>query len=797
MRFAAALLGLTGGLLGQTWLETVGKTPSGAVAMQQAAMDAGTDTLALLVASHPDDRYVLLATWLRYFHGVRIAVLLATRGGGGQNSTGPEVGDALERLRTLEAEAGCSRFDGEVWYLDRPDGGFRRTAAETFAEWGRDSTLQGIARVIRHVRPDLVLTTHHAEEPHGHDLAIVDLLPPAVALANDPAFSCDAPPHRVRALLMGAASTRSPDEIDVPIDQLEPNRGQTMRRLAFNVLARAHTTPGPPQPMDSLFEPEIRLDPVFLPAGAARGQLLDRLPSLFDAGSWPGPAEEAAHLAAFLGRELPDLVARRAVPFADVCAALTRLRQVRAARPDEETSLRAGRRIEALERLLLQLHGLQLEVEVPPGTAAIAGEEFVATVQLHAGAAPPTTLRAEGLDGVEVVLETFDGRDLATPAAGPARAQAAIRMPLSTGREGDPMARRFRGDRFVPPVRIRFHVGLPGIELPIVVTVPVVERAPVELDVVPRMLLLPAARRQVQFCVAVTRNSQFPVDDELEVRAPAGYALQNDHRHVALRDLRSDLFGFEVQAAAERSQGVDVLRIALGGNRIVLPVHKVDVQIPPNLRVGVVRGRDDTLANVLGVGGFGLAWVELSDTDIAVADLHSFDTVVVDVRALRDRPLARRGFRRLLEFAAQRGHRLVVFYQKDVEFHPVGEGFLGAPLLPFQVGKARVTRADAPVRVLLPEHVLLTTPNAIQPSDWDGWEQERGLYFPSAYAPQYEELLELHDPGQAAERGALLYARCEQGEYIYCALSLWRQLKKLHPGAVRLLANLLTPCPPR
>jgi hypothetical protein len=97
------------------------------------------------------------------------------------------------------------------------------------------------------------------------------------------------------------------------------------------------------------------------------------------------------------------------------------------------------------------------------------------------------------------------------------------------------------------------------------------------------------------------------------------------------------------------------------------------------------------------------------------------------------------------------------------------------------------------VRTLIPDHVLLRHPNVIRPGDWDGWEQERGLYFPSTYATQYEEVLEMHDPGQPLEHGALLYARTGQGEYVYCALALWRQLKKLHPGAVRLLANLLTP----
>jgi hypothetical protein len=89
--------------------------------------------------------------------------------------------------------------------------------------------------------------------------------------------------------------------------------------------------------------------------------------------------------------------------------------------------------------------------------------------------------------------------------------------------------------------------------------------------------------------------------------------------------------------------------------------------------------------------------------------------------------------------------------------------------------------------------VLLNVPNRIVPSDWDGWDQERALYLPASHARAYEQVIEMHDPGQPAERGALLYTQTGEGEYVYCALALWRQLKKLHPGAVRILANLLSP----
>lgn len=789
-RLALALAIATGSLAAQKWGDVTGRTPAGRIALHQAALDAGADARVLLVASHPDDRYLLPAVWLRTAYGLRVSVLLATRGGGGQNSSGPQSGDELERLRTIEAEVGCARLGCDVVYLDRPDGGFRRSAAETFAEWGKEQTLRDLVGLLRTERPDAVLTTHHSEETHGHDLALVELLPEAIRLAADPAFPAAGQPHQIRAFLLGAGSSPTTRVLRVDADRIDPERGASLRRLAHDILREAHTTPGAPAPLAAVFDPELRLEPQFPERVPLDGARPLGLPSVFDRELWEGDAAEADELDALLALGIRDLAWQREVDVSRLVSLVRRLRALSSSSKSADVRRRLQTRLEAVERLTLLAAGLHIEVEVAPGTAAIAGEEFEAGVQVHGNTGVPVPMRVEGLDGVDVDLQVIEP---ATPRHGTSLATLLVRMPLGEVDHRDPMARRYRAQRFVPPVRVRFQVGVGGIEIPALVVVPVEQRAPIDLTVVPRMLLLPRGHRQAQFSIGIQRNSRFPVDGELVVRGPAGYAIPTDRHRVLLDERRSEMLSFAIEAPPDRRPGVDILRIQLGNTRVELPVHTVDVQIPASLHVGLLRSRDDTLPNVLGVGGFGVRWTELSDDDIAVADLHGLDTIVVDIRALRDRPAARRGFRRLLDFAAGKGRRLVLFYQKDSEFHPPGEGFVGAPITPFLIGKSRVTRADAPVHVLRPGHVLLQKPNVIEAADWDGWEQERALYLPSLYADQYEELLELHDPDQPAERGALLYARTGDGEFVYCALSLWRQLKKLHPGAVRLLANLVTP----
>lgn len=790
-----AVLALASSAPTQSWQDLAGRSRSGIVELRQAVLDANSDTLVLLVASHPDDRYLLPAVDLRFVRGARVAVLLASRGGGAQNSLGPETGDALERIRTLEAEAGCMQMDAPVYYLDRPDRGFRRTAAETFGEWGRAETRDRIVHVVREIRPDFVVTTHNAEETHGHDLAVVELLPEALAAAGDEKVQNGAPPHRVRGLFLGAATTSLRPAVVVHGDQFEPNRGAALRRIAHDVLARCHVSPGWPGSMESVFAAETGFDPVPLP-WPTLPDWTNGVPSLLDASIWPGTDPEAKAIRERLSalREAGDDRQR----LLDTAVECLRMLQGVACPAGSEAALRRERRIDALRRVVLHANAVAIEVEAPAAAVAVPGEQLTLDARIHVGG--PRALESVRLveQGNVASLEPIDSDQPRAAAGSMLHAAINYRVPLGERGRVDPTEALFHAPRFVPPVRLHFQLAICGIEVPVVLDAPQELRPAVELVPWPRMLLCPTHRDEVRFSVEVVRNSMFPVIGRVDVRAPAGYRVQGERTAVLLQTERGDTFDFTLQPPADRKSGVDVIRIGLGDSRVVLPMHKVDVHIDPRLRIGLVRNRDDALVSVIGVGGFGLRWSELSDVDLAVRDLGEFDTIVVEARALRDRPAARRSFRRLLDFCGSRGKRLVVFYHKDVEFDPPGEGFLGAPFLPFAIGKDRVTHADAPVTILSKDHCLLQKPNRILPGDWDGWEQERGLYFPARYGSEYQEILEIQDPGLPAKRSALLYTRAGpggEGEYVYCALSLWRQLKKLHPGSVRLLANLLSPQP--
>jgi hypothetical protein len=216
-------------------------------------------------------------------------------------------------------------------------------------------------------------------------------------------------------------------------------------------------------------------------------------------------------------------------------------------------------------------------------------------------------------------------------------------------------------------------------------------------------------------------------------------------------------------------------------------VRLLDLTVPAGLRVGYIGFPDDPVPALLAPLGVTIDMLDertLSAT--ADARLAAYDAIVIANRAYDFRADLAEQTPRLLEYAKS-GGVLIVEHQ--------GRGWDAAKLAPFPAVKSgnspRVAVETAPVRVLLPEHPLLNSPNRIGEDDWDGWVQERGLYFWESWPEEYQALLEMADPGEPPQRGALLYARTGEGAYIYCGLALFRQVRAGVPGGVRLYLNLL------
>jgi hypothetical protein len=175
----------------------------------------------------------------------------------------------------------------------------------------------------------------------------------------------------------------------------------------------------------------------------------------------------------------------------------------------------------------------------------------------------------------------------------------------------------------------------------------------------------------------------------------------------------------------------------------------------------------------------------LSDDDLETVDLTQFGSVVVGIRAFNTRPRLLPLQERLLQYV-HGGGRVIVQYNTM-------SGSLQDRIgpYPFKLSRERVTVEEAPIRFIEPDHPLLNEPNRITAADFEGWVQERGLYFANEWDPHYQTVLSSNDPGEDPRDGGLLYAEYGDGVFIYTGYSWFRELPAGVPGAYRIFVNLL------
>jgi hypothetical protein len=201
-------------------------------------------------------------------------------------------------------------------------------------------------------------------------------------------------------------------------------------------------------------------------------------------------------------------------------------------------------------------------------------------------------------------------------------------------------------------------------------------------------------------------------------------------------------------------------------------------------RVAYLMGSGDQVPEALGQLGYQVTL--LDDDEVENADLARFDAIVVGVRAYNTRPRLRTLQPRLLDYVSN-GGRLVAQYNTSDE---ALNDRLGP--YPFKISRDRVTVEEAPVQ-FVESHPLMSRPNKIGATDFDGWVQERGLYFASTWdSTRYETPLACNDPGEKPLAGGLLYARYGKGVFIYTTYDWFRELPAGVPGAYRLFANLVS-----
>ena len=365
-----------------------------------------------------------------------------------------------------------------------------------------------------------------------------------------------------------------------------------------------------------------------------------------------------------------------------------------------------------------------------------------------------------------------------------------------------------------------------------------VPRVDVKLD--PATDLWPAATPEAhRFVVRLTHGARDTTAGSVRLVLPKGWPAVAAQRFRFTGEDEHESFAFEVRAP--RGQGESTVEIRAvaresSGREYGSGVYTVDYpHIRPRsytrparatvriaslalaalTRVGYVRGASDRVPEALRRAGVPIEPLEAAELENG--NLGRYDAIVIGPRAYEIDPALVENNARLLAYV-RAGGLLIVQYQQHLFFNggfapfplTVGgrpltltadtpaAGSGSAPARPAPpVSHDRVTDESAPVQVVAADHPVLTRPNRIGPADWEGWIQERGLYFARTWDDAYRPILEMHDPGEAPLKGGLLVAPLGKGTYVYTGLSFFRQLPAGVPGAFRLFANLLALRAPR
>jgi LmbE family N-acetylglucosaminyl deacetylase len=846
---------------------------TGVVGLDLALRRLGTVGTLMLTTAHPDDENNAVLALYAHGHGMRVTLVTATRGDGGQNEIGPELFDALGILRTEELLT-AHRWDGAEQYFTRAiDFGYSFSSEETIEKWGREETVSDFVRLIRTIRPDVIVTLPPEGAGGGqhHQVSAV-LTREAFRAAADPARFPEHIAHGLRPWQAsklyqwswgfggpGFGGRRGEVPADDPAATIDtsdydPLLGCTIAEIG-SIASGMHMCQGrapmlpPPGPatfayrlVDSVLPPmpqrretsffdgiETTLHSLARFAGERPPQAL-----ITGLASIAGRVDAARRALGASGAEatIPDLLAGLAGA-RDLRGRLGSLVSDEAARA--EIDLRLSTKEEQFEDAVVLAHALRIDALANDGLV-VGGQPVKVSVVVANRGADDLTVKAVSLGG-------FEGRasctpDRATPET-PYACTSAVRIPARARLTAPYWIRPDDGGRvtleadapfglpFRPtPFRVRVELDVAGSR--IVHETPVqfryqgqgfVGEKRSELKVVPsfsvhvspEIAVIPLSRpsaRDVR--VRVINGASGPSKAVLALKAPAGWRITPARAELMFtREDEAITSRFtvtppaalppgEIEIAAEAT--ADATGYTVGYEAIEYPhtqkrhrivraaarLKAIDVSVVPDLSVGYIMGVGDQVPPAIQQLGARLTFIDAEQ--LAWGDLSGYDTIVTGVRAYERRDDLRANNHRLLKYI-ENGGTVIVQYNK-MEFNEAQYG-----PYPAKVSSNRITNERAPVHVLVPNHPIFTFPNRIGSAAWNGWVQERGLYFLGEHDPKMVDLVQMEDPfpyNAGIKRGALVEARYGKGRWVYVGLGLWRQLPAGTDGAYQLLANLIS-----
>jgi len=779
----------------------------------------------LLVAAHPDDENSQLIAYLARGRNYRMAYLSLTRGDGGQNVLGPEFGDELGVIRTEELLA-ARRVDGGRQFFSRAlDFGFSKDYLETLKIWDRQQVVADIVRVIREFRPD-VLINRFSTQPgntHGHHTASAVLDLEAFKLAGDPNAFPDQlkeglTPWQPKRILWNAGGFQQGGANGGKIIRINTGGNDPVTGESFTDIAgrsrSMHKTQG------------------FGNFGGGGGgpryesfALLDGAPATNDIMEGVDDTWNRVTGGAEIGTQIDAVIAQfNPQDPASSVPVLLQIKKILAAIAGSDPVVDEKRG--QLDRIIQECLGLTVETTIPQ-SEVVPGEplkmQFAATVR--SGVVPVRWVAARfpsikekysiGADlsaYQSVSRDTQETLPADTPVSQPYwlrdepdRGMFRVADPQLIGRPENPPAF---------PVEQVFEVGGQTVIVPDQPVQNTADRAKGEtrnLSVIPPVslklgaevsLFAPGAARPVEVEVTANRPG---TSGTLRLDAPAGWTVTPASQPFHLGNSGEQVkLTFTVTAPAQPATAGITAEARVGGRRydnervVINYPHIPLLLLQPTARlkaaclnlatrghnVGYLPGAGDSVADCLDDMGYKVT--TLTGADLTPEQLGQFDAVVIGVRAFNVRTDLVSHLPALFGYV-EAGGTVVAQYNRPAN----SPNFKVAPY-DLHLSSDRVTDAAATMTFLAPENPVLNTPNKITEADFDGWIQERGIYFPDEWDSHFTPIFACNDAGESPLKGSLLVAQYGKGYYVYTGLDFFRELPGGVPGAYRLFANLVS-----
>lgn len=785
----------------------------------------------LYVAAHPDDENTRLLAWMSKEKLYRTGYLSITRGDGGQNLIGEEQGVALGLIRTQELLS-ARRIDGAEQFFTRAfDFGYSKSTEETFSIWNKAKILSDVVWVIRNFKPDVIITRFPEDNRagHGHHSGSAVLAREAFIAAADSTrfpeqFKYGVRPWQAKRILwntfnFGNTNTTSENQFRVDVGVYNPLLGKSFGEIAAESRSQHKSQGfGVPSSRGTALE-------YFIPTGGDTPKI-----SLMDGidTSW-----HRVENAGGINQKIDEIIAAYSFAHPDLSVkSLTLLYQDLAKLNDSYWKIL---KLKEVQQLIEQCAGLYFEASTLQ-QYAVQGDSLNINISAVNRGNANVQLKKLRIDYVDTSMvqtllinkNIIFQRKLYVGQAREISQPYWIMESMEKGsfNVGD---QKLIGRPENPPAFIaEFSVEIEGqiftvsravlykhtdpVKGELFQPLPVVP--PVAVNTSPGIMLFRKSDPTIKNYTLTTTAYMdiLPAKAVIHSRATKG---GDDIQNVELALSKGLSKNFSIPVNSKLMKGADVHAIAASveykndqlNQADYLAMASINYDHIPSIRyfypdgltvlnldiktagkkAGYIKGAGDKVPEALEQLGYEVIY--LGESDITDENLKKFDVVITGIRAYNIHEWLNQSYEVLMNFV-KAGGTMLVQYNTNSFVGPVRSSRIGP--YAFNITNARVTNEESEVEFLDKNNSLLNWPNKISDKDFNGWIQERGIYFADKWAEEYKPVLAMKDPGETENRnGSLIVAEYGRGRFVYTGLVLFRQLPAGIPGAYRLLANLV------